>query len=250
LYKILAKPPFRTNHVHFLPSCHSTNETAQQLVQGGADEGTLVITDYQTAGKGQAGNEWQSDPGKNLTCSILLKPEFLAIKDQFLLTVTSSLALKDYLEQHLPGEVKIKWPNDIYFKGKKIAGILIENVLARNKIVNSIIGLGLNINQTEFIGFSATSMAIELDNTIALPEVLDSVYNHFAAKYLQLKCGEISQLMDSYHRSLYWLNEEHEFSSDHTFSGEILGTDRFGHLIVNTQNGQRQFQNKEIRFVQ
>ena len=127
MYKILAKLPFETNHVHYLPSCHSTNEVAQDLLQSGAKEGTIVITDNQIAGKGQRGNVWVSEPNQNLTFSLILHPHFLIPNEQFLITIAVSLALKEVLEEFLPGEVKIKWPNDIYYRGSKLAGLLIEN---------------------------------------------------------------------------------------------------------------------------
>ena len=129
MYKILAKLSFRASSLHFLPSCHSTNEIAQNMVKNGCNEGTVIITDDQFAGKGQQGNTWQSEPGSNLTFSLVLKPGFLSPNQQFLITVAVSLALKSTLEEYLPGEIQIKWPNDIYYRERKIAGILIENVL-------------------------------------------------------------------------------------------------------------------------
>ena len=129
MYKILANPSFRTNLAHYLPSCHSTNEIAQNLLQGTVEEGTIVITDHQFEGKGQRGNVWQSEPFANLTFSMILKPDFLKAREQFGLTMSVSLGIKSVLEQYLPGPVQIKWPNDILFRQKKIAGILIENNL-------------------------------------------------------------------------------------------------------------------------
>ena len=87
MYKILANLPFKTNHVQYLPSCHSTNEVAQDLLQSDVAEGTIVITDDQFAGKGQAGNEWRSFPGQNLTFSLILRPTFILPKEQFLITI-------------------------------------------------------------------------------------------------------------------------------------------------------------------
>ena len=188
VYKILAKLALPTNDVHYLPSCHSTNEIAQDLLLSGAEEGTIIITDDQFSGKGQRGNVWHSEIGQNLTFSIILKPEFLSPKDQFAITMITSLALKNCLEDWLPGEIDIKWPNDIYFKGKKIAGLLIENVLRGNGFESCVIGIGLNVNQNKFgFGLNATSMALELGSDQQLNDVFNSLMKYFDQNYTTLK---------------------------------------------------------------
>src|SRR5262249_40524297 len=107
-------------------------------------EGTVVITSNQYAGRGQRGNEWNSEPGMNLTFSVLLKPSSLSVKNQFFLTIIASLSVFDFLKEKQVGDLKIKWPNDILVYKKKICGMLIENSILGETINQSIIGVGLN----------------------------------------------------------------------------------------------------------
>ncbi|MEN8248349.1 MAG: biotin--[acetyl-CoA-carboxylase] ligase, partial [Bacteroidota bacterium] len=230
MYKILAKLPFRSNNLHYLPSCHSTNETAQQLLQSDFREGTVVITDDQMSGKGLAGNKWCSLPGQNLTFSLILEPSFLLPNEQFYLTVAVSLAIKDALEDLLPGEIRIKWPNDIYFSNKKMAGLLIENVIRGNSIESCVVGLGLNVNQVEFPEeFNATSLSLASGTRHDLNELFNIVLSGISYYYLKLKNQDRYLLRDQYHESLLGINEKREFKdAEGIFQGEILGTDEFG----------------------
>ncbi len=113
-------------------------------------EGTIVYCDIQRSGRGQRGNSWESEPFKNLTFSLLLRPEHIPANRQFLLSEIVSLATVDVLNRYATG-FSIKWPNDIYWHDKKIAGILIENVLSGSTFSRAIIGMGLNINQKNFL---------------------------------------------------------------------------------------------------
>ena len=127
-----------------LPSCHSTNDVASDLLaEGNIAEGTVIITDHQTKGKGQRGNSWESEPGKNLTCSLILKPKFLPVQKQFELTVVSSLAIVHTLRDLGLPNAQVKWPNDIYYGNAKIAGILIENTVRANHLEYAVVGIGL-----------------------------------------------------------------------------------------------------------
>ena len=153
MYKIPANTLFVGKNLVFVPDCPSTNTLALQITQQSpAKEGTLVITDNQTAGKGQRGNVWEAEPRQNLTFSLILKPGFLAVSKQFYLNVVICLALKDYLMEKISRTVYIKWPNDILVHEKKISGVLIENQLQGAHISNSIVGIGLNMNQKTIQG--------------------------------------------------------------------------------------------------
>ena len=114
-------------------------------------QGTVIMADEQYAGRGQNNNKWLSQRGKNLTFSIYLVPHFLAAHQQFKLNQAITLGITDSLTKLLGNSCKIKWPNDIYFKEDKIGGVLIENTVRGNKISESVIGIGLNVNQTVFI---------------------------------------------------------------------------------------------------
>jgi len=251
VYKILANFPFQTNHVHYLPSCHSTNEVAQDLLQAGVAEGSVVITDDQFAGKGQSGNVWNSFPGQNLTFSLILHPAFLAPNEQFLITVILSLALKDTLEEILPGEVKIKWPNDIFFNNRKIAGLLIENVLRGNHYESCVAGIGLNVNQEDFPeDIMGTSLKMATNQQYNLNTILNSLMKSIAGYYQILKEESRLNLTDAYHQSLLGIGEERKFKiRKYEFNGIIQGTDEFGRLLVKKGDEILVFQHKEIQML-
>ena len=130
----------------------STNTVAIELLKKEElPEGTIIWADEQTKGRGQRGNSWESEPGTNLTISIILFPHFLKAEDQFLLSKVTSLAITDYLANRF-NQVTIKWPNDIYVANDKIAGILIENSIIGSSFEYAVIGIGLNIGiQTNLI---------------------------------------------------------------------------------------------------
>src|SRR5882757_1221638 len=126
----------------YVPECHSSNTLLYELNDSSPlPEGTVVITDNQTAGRGQRGNIWETDPGLNITFSLLLKPGFLAAKNQFRLNMAVSLAVAEGLKRYVSSEVKLKWPNDIFISNKKIGGILIENQLQGMSLSESIVGV-------------------------------------------------------------------------------------------------------------
>ena len=139
----------KTTHFKTL---ESTNQYLQNLLNEGVDiVNNIVVTDFQTSGKGQGKNVWQSEDGKNLLFSVALDMSFLKAENQFLLTQMVSVTMINVLKKYLPEEsLFIKWPNDIYFKDKKIAGILIKNEIKGMMMGTSIIGIGLNVNQTSF----------------------------------------------------------------------------------------------------
>lgn len=250
MYKILANLPFQTNHVHYLPSCHSTNEVAQDLLRSEVTEGTVVITDDQFAGKGQTGNRWRSFRGQNLTFSLILRPTFLMPKEQFLITVILSLGIKEALEEILPGEAKIKWPNDIFFNNEKIAGLLIENVLRGNYYDSCVAGIGLNVNQTEFPDdISATSIKLVTNEELDLNLMLNSLMKSIAGFYLKLN-NDRNLLWESYHLSMLGLGEERKFEAGgDEFIGIIQGTDEFGRLLIKKGNEVLVFQHKEVQML-
>lgn len=140
-----------TPHIIRLDSCTSTNSTLAAMART-EPHGTVVTVDNQTAGRGQRGNTWESEPGKNITMSMLLKPQHIEASDQFVISEAVSMALVDLLNEHITNhDIAVKWPNDIYVDNKKICGILIENSVCAGRIEHSIAGIGLNINQMHFI---------------------------------------------------------------------------------------------------
>lgn len=249
MYKILANLAFKSKMVHYLPSCHSTNEIAANLLAQGPNEGELVITDNQTDGRGQRGNYWESEPYLNLTFSLILKPKFLALQNQFRLTQVVSISLASVIQSYVPNIVKIKWPNDIYVDDKKIAGILIQNVVKSKEIEHSIIGIGLNVNQAVFLTTNAISLTNLTGKIVDLNSLFNEVVNAVSENYIQLQNRNHKLLSDEYKKILYKINVEELFESDVQFSGKIIGTDQLGRLLIETSNGVKCFQNKEVKFV-
>ena len=250
MYKIPANTLFTGKNLVFVPDCPSTNTLALEISQQSpVKEGTVVITDEQTAGKGQRGNTWEAEPRQNLTFSVILKPTFLAVNKQFYLNIVICLALKDYLRQKTSGTVHIKWPNDILVHEKKISGILIENQLQGSLISNSIVGIGLNINQKTFGSPTATSLSLVTGNDFVLGEELSVVLGCIESRYLQLRQGEYGILMDLYLGGMYRRHERHIFAADGlTFEGVIEDVDEWGKLRIRTDDGVRSFGVKEIRY--
>lgn len=215
-------------------------------------DGTVIMADRQFAGRGQANNSWVSEAGKNLTFSILLKPVFLPLERQFDLNMAISLALNDFLNKFIPGKAFIKWPNDSYVADKKIGGILIENIVQRNTIKHAIIGIGLNVNQEDFPADlkNVTSLKQALHQDYNLVHLLGEICSFIESRYLQLKAGNTDKLRDEYISQLFLKDELAEFRFDKEIrSGKILGTTAIGQLILETADGLRYFNNKEIEFI-
>ncbi|MFA7082234.1 MAG: biotin--[acetyl-CoA-carboxylase] ligase [Bacteroidales bacterium] len=196
-------------------------------------EWTILIAKNQTSGRGQSKNVWESEDGKNLTFSILLKPSFINIADQFLITQVLSLGIYDFLSKHIQ-DVYIKWPNDIYVKKNKIGGILVNNKLQGEDFTFSICGIGLNINQTSFSNSpNPTSMKIELDEDfnleVLLIDLLDSIYS----RYDRLRVKKISDYKAEYISKLLYYNiwAEYEYEGN-LVEAKILDVNQYGHLIL------------------
>lgn len=251
MHKFFAKTLFLGKNVVFLPQCHSTNEIAKELARkGDLQEGTIVWSDFQENGKGQQSNVWLSERGKNLLFTCYIRPEGLAAKDQFRLNMLISIVVLETLKQYLPEEkLEVKWPNDIYCNGLKIAGILVETVISGRKIEDVFIGVGLNVNQSHFSLPTATSIRKESGKENTLDEILESILLATERYYEGLNKG--TQLESVYLKNLRWLDEEHVFEVDGVLQkGTIIGINEFGKLKVNLPNGIRNFDLKEIRFVE
>jgi BirA family biotin operon repressor/biotin-[acetyl-CoA-carboxylase] ligase len=250
LYKIPANTLFTGKNLVFVPECPSTNTLALELSQQSpVIEGTVVITDEQTAGKGQRGNTWEAEPFQNLTFSLILKPGFLAVNKQFYLNVMICLALRDYLKERTPATVYIKWPNDVLVHEKKISGILIENQLQGTLISNSIVGIGFNINQKQFKSPAATSLSLVAGKDFDRGEELSAMLGLIEGRYLQLRQGEYQPMMDQYLAALYRRHQKHVFSANGViFEGEIEDLDEWGKLRIKTPEGIRTFGAKQVQY--
>ena len=253
MYKIYPKTLFVGQIIKYLPSCQSTNDEASDLiVRADPAEGTIVVTDHQTAGRGQRGNVWEAQPDQNLTFSLILKPSFLRATDQFWLNMALSLGISDTLHPLLGDALRIKWPNDIYVGDQKLGGILIENTLHGYSIAWSVMGVGLNVNQTEFNHPIATSVQQQapLTNGYDLPGLLGSVCEHIEQRYLQLRSGQRDKLSTNYVALLYRYQSTHMFESEgRIFEGTIVGVDPAGRLAIAEAGHVRHCGCKEVSFL-
>ena len=234
---------------HFLhyTQCESTNHTAQQLLQSNqAQDGTIVHADFQTAGRGQQRNFWESAPGQNLTISVILFPQ-LPIEDQHFLTMAAALSVYDTLVSWDDLPIKIKWPNDILCESSKICGILIQNNLKGRKIHSTIAGIGLNVNQIKFASPRATSLSLLTGRYCHRQEVLHHLTENLEHRFGQLAQGQKSTLKQDYLKHLFWKDELHQFTDeDETFYGTIIGVDETGKLIVRVGEGLRYYATKQL----
>ena len=216
------------------------------------EKNLLVYTDRQVSGRGQRNNSWESEAGKNILMSVGIVPDFLKADTQFFLSIATSLAVYDFLCEFTE-HITIKWPNDIYVKDKKIAGILIENSIKGVNISKSIIGIGININQKKF--------PEELVNPVSLSQIngqkykidllLQKIIKKLNNRYKQLAQNKYTELKKDYLTHLYAYGEKRNYLIDKKeLKGVIKGVENNGKLIVEFKNGLiRRFAFKEISFI-
>lgn len=233
----------------------STNLYAWRLLKTGrVDEGTVIWAHRQTAGKGQGENKWISQSGKNITITMILFPHFLPIESQFLLNKSVSLAVLDFVHTLLPtGSCKIKWPNDIYFGFSKLGGILINHTISGYSFDSSLIGIGININQTRFDPVLPNPISIKqlISEESDIGHGLIELMGKLDFRYHQLKKGDFSQIDLEYRDNLLGIDEERKFIKDaDVFNGFIRDVDLFGRLIIETSENKRlTFSHKEIELL-
>jgi BirA family biotin operon repressor/biotin-[acetyl-CoA-carboxylase] ligase len=166
--------------------------------------GSIVLADFQTAGRGQMGNSWESDAACNLTFSILFCPANISANNSFVISEMASLSVKYTLDLYISG-ISVKWPNDIYYQNRKIAGILIENTIERGRISKSIIGIGLNVNQTEFHSDAPNpvSMAQAAGRLFDRMAIMNDFRRIFAIQSARVDQSCFATIHDEYVAALY-----------------------------------------------
>ena len=245
----------------YIDRTNSTNTLMKELLARGEwPEGERWLrTDFQSAGRGQAGNSWESAPGKNLLCSILIDPQQILDKNPFYLNVMVSVAV-----QRLLGDsFTIKWPNDIYWHDKKIAGLLVETALQGGEIKYAIAGIGLNVNQTEW--FSDAPNPISLQQITGKQYDLDTLMQQLLEQVDETLCEDVWQYYKShlYRREGFWPFVEREVNTEPTMNAqkdEIQCTKAFmariedilptGEIVLRDQQNQKRIYHfKQIRYV-
>ena len=235
--------------IYHFPITASTNDDARDEKYR---EGDVVWADFQTAGRGQRGHEWHSRKGENLTFSVVLEPMFVPIAEQFSVSEVVALSLVDMLSDY-GIEARIKWTNDIYVGDRKLVGILIEHSLAATTLRKTIVGIGINVNQTEFDASlpNPVSMAQLLGRELDAEKVLQCFLKHLQGNYEAL-CEMQNLLHERYNALLYRKNEYHTYAlpSGEKFQAKILGTAPNGALrLEDTEGKTKDYLFKEIEFV-
>jgi BirA family biotin operon repressor/biotin-[acetyl-CoA-carboxylase] ligase len=232
------------SHIIEIEQTESTNiYTANLLRLEKPMEGTVIIAYNQTAGQGQDQNKWESEPFQNLTFSIILYPVFLNPGDQFQLSQAISLGIVDFLKNILPDYhklIKIKWPNDIYVNDNKICGILIQNSIIGNCLSDSIVGIGLNVNQSIFKSDAPNPTSVKnlKHEDVNLKECLNELCNTFNNRYYQLYNHQSEIIKQNYLRSLYRLGEWSKFKIQNSvITAKITGISTYGQLLLQDTNG-------------
>lgn len=216
-------------------------------------EGSVVVAERQTAGRGQRGNSWASEAGSNLTFSVLLEPEGLPAQQQFYISKIVTLALTDALTPE-GIDTKIKWPNDIYAGDQKIAGILIENDLSGSSIKRSVIGIGLNVNQTEFHPSLPNPTSArqltgkEHDRGVLLRNIYETLIDYYG----MLAEGRFEEIDKLYAERLYRFGVPARYSEPggYTYTGTITGVEPNGELAIAGEKGNiKKYLFKEVEFI-
>lgn len=214
---------------------------------------SVVTAEFQTAGKGQQGNSWHSERSKNLLFSHVVFPEKLVAAEQFILSQIVALALCKTL-QSFNIDARIKWANDIYVGNKKIAGVLIENQLIGTLVKNCIIGIGLNVNQTDFPQFlpNPTSMALCAQQLFDKDEVLERYLRNFDEVFLNFETVSMqAAIRNKYLSKLYRYKISARFAdANGEFEGTIIDVEQDGKLIIQHSTGNvRSYYFKEVKFL-
>ena len=224
----------------FIEQTNSTNTLLKELIAKG-QEPDFIYAGYQTAGRGQTGNSWESEKGKNLICSILLPPN----KNLYFLNIAVSVAILRLFDEPLT----IKWPNDIYWKDKKLAGILLENAIIGNEVKYTIAGIGLNVNQTEFVS--------DAPNPVSLKQITGKEYaidplmqDLLEAVHTVLNEPE-EAVWSEYKAHLYRREGYWPFADQNgTFEAQIEDVLPSGEIVLRDKNGQlHTYGFKQIKYI-
>lgn len=236
------------------PTLPSTNQYALELLSKSKPiEGTVISAAHQTAGRGQIGSTWEAEAGQNITLSIILYPSFLPVRRQFSLTQAVALSVMDLITRYTEKPVKVKWPNDIYIRGGKVAGVLIQTTISHKGFQNCVVGVGINVNQQVFSPHipNPTSLSLEAGRPFELPLLARAYCQALEQRYLQLKGGHEKAIEEEYLKNLYGIGQKARFErpAGEQFTGVINGINASGQLLIRHDGGVEAFHLKEVRMI-
>lgn len=220
----------------------STNDEAMYMAEeDGRGNGFLVVAEHQKAGKGRRGRSWESPAGTSIAMSLILKPDVIPSRAP-MITLVMALAVADVLQKQTDLDVKIKWPNDVLINKKKVCGILTEMKAENNRVEHVVVGVGINVNVTEFpeeIASTATSLLIEKGNRFGRADIIISIMDHFEYYYeMFLQSGDLSDIVSLYDGYLINRNAEvRVLDPKGEYNGKAEGINDFGELIVQKEDG-------------
>lgn len=216
------------------------------------EEGTTVYAGFQSAGRGQQGNVWESELDANLLFSMVLYPQAIKVNEQFIISQTVSVAILNFLSKYTDN-IRIKWPNDIYWKDRKICGILIENSIAENNIGQSVIGIGININQTVFASDAPNPVSLKniTGDTYSIDILIKEVRDLILEQYERLKKGNTDSIRQEYKKKLYRTDGFYRYNDGVSdFEAVIADVENDGILCLITKGGDvRRFFFKEVKYL-
>ncbi|WP_065219807.1 MULTISPECIES: biotin--[acetyl-CoA-carboxylase] ligase [Butyricimonas] len=227
----------------------STNNQAEKLGWGVLEDKMVVLTRKQTQGRGQIGNRWESEPGKNISMTVVFRPKALAAGEQFAISMVIALGTCDFISRYAE-ECSVKWPNDIYVEDKKISGILIEHSIMGAYVGGSLCGIGVNVNQECFVSdapnpvslFQLTGVELSLEK--ALEELLECIGKRYEQVY------NYAALDRDFLQVMYRRSGEFDWEDEHgSFRASIAGVNEYGQLILKDSEGmERVYGFKEVAY--
>lgn len=247
-YPLIALQETDSTNQYLSQLCNNMQETVAEL--------TAVTAEFQSAGKGQRGNSWEAEEGKNLLFSFVLYPTFLEARHQFILSQIVSLSIKEELNRW-SNDITIKWPNDIYWKDQKICGILIENDLSGHYISRSISGIGININQEVFHSDAPNPVSLkqitgkEHDRYEILANILRRVQIYYKGLQLEDFATYADEISTRYARSLFRRRDFHPYEdANGRFLARLLRVEQDGRFVLEDESGkEREYLFKEVQYV-
>ncbi len=227
--------------IHWYDTIDSTNNRARQLAIDGAEEGTLVIANYQTSGKGRMGRRWEAEPGTNLTFTLILTPQIPAA-DTGIIPLIAGLAVAQAIESVTRKRPVCKWPNDILMDGKKVCGILAESVIDGTAVRAIVVGIGVNVNQTNFppdLGETATSLLLATGERYARTQVLAAILGQFESLISYLERRKRDEFLKQYEAYTTMIGTAVTLThSAGTANGIVAGIDSEGGIMIRGADGK------------
>ncbi len=229
----------------------STNHVATALLSKTRPRpGTVIYTDFQSQGQGQYGRKWHGSQGQNLYLSCILSPG-IAPSQQSVLSIFASLAVRDTISELIGNNATIKWPNDVYIGSRKVAGILIQNIMSTSEVHFSVVGIGINVDETNFPEDAPNPTSLRLEGVdCSVREVMHKLIGHLNEWSERAAALPLRTMNRHYQNNMYRFGQISRFISEHgdPVEGMIKGIDETGRLLLETEQGVQAFHQGHLRY--